>query len=372
MLRGVVQCLVYIWPVWYKRIPLFGTGPKDLMWLIARGVVGFMAFLFMFFTVSLLPYSDGVTLIQSAPVYTAIFAALLLGERCGLLQIMTIIGTLVGVCLIARPEFLFAPETEALQMDATRMMGVACGFFAALVLGGTFVIVRKLREMPSDLVLLWFSIVSLVLGGALYGVAKYVLVVEGLRMPESFYEWSVCLTTTIFCVLQQSVLVYSLKIEEANVFALVKSSEIILGFMCQALFLSHETIESTSLLGALIIFMAVMISILRRLANDGKNKLEWLRRLVPGTGTGSSESIAQLPTGIENGCCPERHQSKLSKQLSVVSQSLSIAALEAATSKLNSHQKKSSLSNVLITVDPLDLKCPNCKCIFDISATDKL
>ena len=324
----------------------------------------------MFFTVSLLPYSDGVTLIQSAPVYTAIFAALLLGERCGFLQLLTISATLIGVCLIARPEFLFAPEQETLQMDPTRMMGVACGFFAALVLGGTFVIVRKLRAMPSDLVLLWFSIVSLVLGGSLYFVAKYVLFVEGLRMPENVYEWSVCLLTTIFCVLQQSVLVYSLKIEEANVFALVKSSEIILGFMCQALFLSHETIHGTSLVGALIIFMSVMISILRRLANDGKNKLEWLRRLVPGSGTGSSDSIAELPTKMDTDF-DESRQSKLSKQLSVVSQSLSIAALEAATSKLN-NQKKSSLSNVLITVDPLDLKCPNCRCSFDISANDKL
>lgn len=247
-----------------------GNTRSETYWLAMRGFSGFFTFICVYSTVRLIPYSDAITIIQSAPVYTAIFAACVLKERCGPVHIITILITMVGVVLIARPGFLFEDEV----MDQVRLVGVFVGFWAAIIRGSTFVIVRKLRHLPGDLLLLWFSMISFILGTIGYLFCKHVLEVSGLRMPINTYEWGLCVMSAFCGILQQNLMVYALKIEQANVIALTKSVDIVFGFLAQGIFLAHEPIQITSLVGAFTIILAVSMSVLRKYLSMNKSSSE--------------------------------------------------------------------------------------------------
>ena len=118
--------------------------------LAARGLVGAGALSLLYAGLARLPLGDAVTIQNTAPVWTALFAALVLGERLRRGIVLSVAASLVGVALVARPAFLFGGGAGGLDG-----VGVALVLAAAVLMGLAYTAVRKLRETDHPLAIIY-------------------------------------------------------------------------------------------------------------------------------------------------------------------------------------------------------------------------
>lgn len=136
-----------------SRVPVWG---QQRGWLLMRGLVGFVALSCVFYALTRLPLADATVIQYTNPVFTAVLAALFLGEGMGRGEVAGTVVSLAGVALIARPTFLFGAAPGALDLLA---VGVALA--GAVLSGVAYVIIRKLRTTEHPLVIVfYFPLVS--------------------------------------------------------------------------------------------------------------------------------------------------------------------------------------------------------------------
>ncbi|XP_013793571.1 solute carrier family 35 member G1-like, partial [Limulus polyphemus] len=86
--------------------------PEERWFLIIRGITGVLYANLIFYSFSLIPLADASTIAFSAPVFVSFLACILLKEPCGLFQIVSVVVTVVGVVMIAKPTFIFGYNKE--------------------------------------------------------------------------------------------------------------------------------------------------------------------------------------------------------------------------------------------------------------------
>jgi drug/metabolite transporter (DMT)-like permease len=132
------------------------AGGENKVLLLVRGAFGFTALSCFFFALTKLPLADATVIHYTNPVFTALIAAVVLGEAIGPREIAGALLSLVGVTLIAQPSFLFGPTAKTLNL---LYVGVALA--GALASASAYVTVRKLRETEHPLVVVfYFSLVA--------------------------------------------------------------------------------------------------------------------------------------------------------------------------------------------------------------------
>ncbi|MCG8314682.1 MAG: DMT family transporter, partial [Pseudomonadales bacterium] len=109
--RAIISLLLSYLDVKRKRIPLWGNR-KDL--LFARGLVGALALVCVYYSVSTIPLAEATVLQYLHPMFTAILALIFLKERLQLSTIICIVLSFFGLLTIARPGFLFGSEVTSL------------------------------------------------------------------------------------------------------------------------------------------------------------------------------------------------------------------------------------------------------------------
>lgn len=119
--------------------------------LLARGVVGATALSLLYFGLSRLPLGDSVTIHYTAPVWTALSAAVLLGERLRPLVLAGAALSLVGVALVAQPTFLFGAAPDPLDG-----WGVAAVVAGSVLSGLAYTFVRKLRATDDPMTIIFY------------------------------------------------------------------------------------------------------------------------------------------------------------------------------------------------------------------------
>ena len=118
--------------------------------LVARGVSGAVALSLLYVALGRLPLGDTVTIQNTAPVWTALFASLALGEKLRPAVLGSIAVSLAGVALVARPAFLFGHAAGGLDG-----VGVGLVLVAAVLMGVAYTAVRKLRETDHPLAIIY-------------------------------------------------------------------------------------------------------------------------------------------------------------------------------------------------------------------------
>lgn len=124
--------------------------------LVLRALSGFAALFCFFYAVPRLPLADVTVLHFTNPVFTAILAALVLGESMGWREVAGMVTSFAGVVLIARPAFLFGGLAGALDPTA-----VAAALAGSVFSSVAYTTVRKLRESDHHLVVVfYFTLIS--------------------------------------------------------------------------------------------------------------------------------------------------------------------------------------------------------------------
>jgi drug/metabolite transporter (DMT)-like permease len=124
--------------------------------LVLRGTWGFLALSCAFYALAHLPLADATMIQYLHPSFTALLAALLLGERADRSLVTSIALGSAGVLLVTRPAFLFGGASAELPP-----LAVAAALGGALLTAVAYVGVRSLSATEHPLVIvLYFPLVA--------------------------------------------------------------------------------------------------------------------------------------------------------------------------------------------------------------------
>ncbi len=160
--RALVSLALSYIDVRRKGIPLLGH-KKNL--LVARGAVGVIALICVYYSVTHLPLAEATVLQYLHPIFTAILALIFLKEHINFPLVLSIICSFIGLLFIARPEIIFGLTNNELSYFA---MGAALlGAFGSAV---AYVLVRKLNETEDvSVIIFYFPLIALPISIVLLG-----------------------------------------------------------------------------------------------------------------------------------------------------------------------------------------------------------
>jgi drug/metabolite transporter (DMT)-like permease len=119
--------------------------------LLVRGLFGFLALSCFYHGVTHLPMAEATVIQYTNPVFTALFAALVLAEPLRPRVLASIALSLSGVVLVTRPAFLTGSSGAGLDPLAVAIS--VCGAIASAL---AYVTVRRLSATEHSLVIVWY------------------------------------------------------------------------------------------------------------------------------------------------------------------------------------------------------------------------
>ncbi|MCV6609508.1 MAG: DMT family transporter, partial [Amphritea sp.] len=151
--RSLVSLLISYVDVKRKGISMWG---ERHALLTARGVVGTVALICVYYSVSTLPLAEATILQYLYPLFTALLALIFLNERIQRATALCLLLSITGLIVIVRPEFLFG-GTMALPT-----LSVGAALVGALGSAIAYVFVRRLSQSEdSSVIILYFPLIAL-------------------------------------------------------------------------------------------------------------------------------------------------------------------------------------------------------------------
>lgn len=159
--RSLVSVVLSYLDVKRKRISILGNNRKLLF---LRGVVGTFALMCVYYSLTTLPLVEAILLQYIHPIFTALLALLLLGEKIGKHTIVCIVLSMLGLLFIAGADlFSVVPSNLPLLSVLLALMGALGGSIA-------YVIVRRLSTTEdSSVIIFYFPLIALPLSIFLLG-----------------------------------------------------------------------------------------------------------------------------------------------------------------------------------------------------------
>jgi drug/metabolite transporter (DMT)-like permease len=146
------------------KTPLKQTGGRLLL-LFFSGFMGFTALLAFFYNIAHIPLGDAMTFSKTSPIFTALFAWLLLKEKLSAKGWIGIFVGFVGIILITKPT--------GLSFSKSDILGIFSGIGAALA----YTSVRELRSYyDARAIVLSFMLVGTIGPLILLLISEYITV----------------------------------------------------------------------------------------------------------------------------------------------------------------------------------------------------
>lgn len=261
--RAVVTLVITGAMLWQRGISPLGNA-RGLLAL--RGLLGFVALSGFYWSVTHLPLADATVIQYSNPVFTALLAAAVLGERLRRIEVLALVVSLSGVVLLAQPTFLFGGDARLPGI------GVAVAIATAVLSAGAYVTVRRLKDSDDPLVVVfWFPLVA-VPGTLLTMFAPMAMGLPnpGYRWPVGT-EWLLLLAVGITTQIAQVAMTRGLHLERAGRATMVSYLQIVFAFVWGALFFG-EVVSPFALAGAaLVVSGTITVARRRQPAPHGSN-----------------------------------------------------------------------------------------------------
>ena len=234
--RSVVAIVISVAMLRRTGVQTLGTR----RWLLlARGIWGYAALSCGFYAMTKLPLAEATMIQYLHPVFTAMLAAVVLGERADRSLAASVLLGSAGVLLVTRPAFLF--DAGGVTLDP---LGVAAALGGALLTAVAYVGVRELARTEHPLVIvLWFPLVSL-------PASLPATVAQGV-WPRGF-EWLVLLGVGVFAQIGQVCLTRGLTLEPAGRAMAISYVQIAFATLWGVLFFG-EVPGVATLLGSLLV-----------------------------------------------------------------------------------------------------------------------
>lgn len=291
--RNLIQMLIMIAIAVYNKLNIFG--PRDQRTkLILRGLLGSTAIITIAYSIKFINPSDSQALYNTRLIIISILARFFLKEKMSIVLIFCLILTITGVLLIAQPSFLVSkplvksvflneslngtdavkpkPETSSILSYVGILLGIISAFCASCVA----ILVKKLSN--SNVHYAINTCYSSYLGLPIALIIALVTYFTGNRVIDpTSYDTTEKLIWQIFFLIASalcgclfvSLQVMSNRYEEANKLAIMSTTNLFWSFALQYIILNISP-NLLSAIGALLIFIAIIASIVMKIA-DGKN-----------------------------------------------------------------------------------------------------
>tara|TARA_B100001057_G_scaffold492694_1_gene585580 strand:+ start:2701 stop:3534 length:834 start_codon:yes stop_codon:yes gene_type:complete len=147
LFRSIVSIVLSVAMIKKLDIPILGNNKKVLM---MRGIFGTTALLLFFYTLQNIPLASAVTLQYLSPIFTALFAAIILKEKMQIKQWLFFGISFVGVAIIKGFDE---------RISLTFML---IGICSAMFSGMAYTCIRQLKDTEHPLVVvLYFPLVAI-------------------------------------------------------------------------------------------------------------------------------------------------------------------------------------------------------------------
>lgn len=215
-LLGVVIILYAL-----KHTPPTLNGGKFHL-LLMRGVFGFLAMILFFYTITVIPLGEAITLNKTSPLFVTILAFYLLKERLTKTILVALFIGFIGILLITKPL--------GISISYEHFIGILGGFFAATA----YTTIKKIKDMyDARIIVLSFVGVGSVAPLLLFMIAPYVKVddsiqfmFEEFRMPNSLSIWLIIAFMAFISTLSQWLLTKAYSASNVGVIGVVSYTNI--------------------------------------------------------------------------------------------------------------------------------------------------
>ncbi|WP_191117915.1 DMT family transporter [Vibrio campbellii] len=239
--RALVSLVISYLDVKRKGISVWGNN-KPL--LFARGAVGTMALMCVYYSVTMLPLAEATIFQYIHPVFTALLAVFFLKERIQSSTFICIALCLLGVYVMVKPET--GPDAE----HALPMFSVMIAILGAFGSSIAYVIVRKLSQTEdSSVIIFYFPLVAL--------PASILLIGDQFVMPDLYLTMMLVLVG-VFTQIGQLGLTKAMQTQEAGKASAYSYVQIIFSVVLGIVFFGELPSAWTYLGGALIVTGALI------------------------------------------------------------------------------------------------------------------
>lgn len=123
---------------------------------VTRGVLGCVGLILYFYTISILPLAMAVTLNHTAPIFFALLAPAVLGERPTALAVVAILVGFVGVTLLLRPD-----------VASTQLWGGMVGLVVGVLVAIGYLFIKRLSDAgePEPRTVFYYTLVCTLVAG---------------------------------------------------------------------------------------------------------------------------------------------------------------------------------------------------------------
>ena len=241
--RALVSLLISLGDIKRKNISPWG---HDKKMLLARGLIGTLALICVYYAVTTLPLAEATILKFTQPVFTVIFAIVLLKERFKMSILFCIALSMLGLYIIVSPN---------LKVSASASLSSLSIFVALLAAFGSsiaYIIVKKLsKKEDTSVIIFYFPLIALPI--------SVVLLAKDFIWP-SFEQGVALILIGIFTQIGQYGLTKAMVNDDASQVIPYSYIQVIFAIIL-GIYLFNEIPSIYTLLGGLCIFLGVLVNV---------------------------------------------------------------------------------------------------------------
>lgn len=258
--RGSLQLIVTTFMFISSRndetiTPLFANTYTTNM-LILRSIIGYFGMVTSFYAIERLPIGDATTLIMLSPTISSFLGVFILHEPWHIFEMISGGISIIGVALVTRPCFgLFKCEKP---IDA---LGVVFALSAAFTTGVVYITLRILgttASVPWYHITLFQSVFIILLS-----IPAMFILEPHIHQSFDMSTLKVLIFSGVVGTIGQVSMTVGLQREKSAMGTAMRSSDIIFGFVLQALF-TQEVVSPISLIGAACVLCSIVIIVIKK------------------------------------------------------------------------------------------------------------
>ena len=242
--RGVITLFITYYLIKKNKASIWGNF-RNILFI--RGIVGSIALFFVYESLQRFTVPEATLIQYLYPIFTAIFASVLLTEKLSFYLFIAIFLGFFGVYTIFDFPFIISKELLLNGWDLLIALSGAC------LTGAAYVLVRKasnLNESPYT-IMFYFPLITVLISLPFIG---------SVWIWPSFHCWIYIIFVGLFTQLGQIFLTFGYKILPAGKAASASYIQVPFSLIAGSL-VFHDNISNNFILGSIIIFLAIFIII---------------------------------------------------------------------------------------------------------------
>uniref|UniRef100_H2YTE1 EamA domain-containing protein n=1 Tax=Ciona savignyi TaxID=51511 RepID=H2YTE1_CIOSA len=237
----------YLTMNWIKG-ELPNTTVKSAILILAYGLFCVMSSLFFYLALDHLSAGDAVAISNCYFAPTLLFARLFLKERIHPIQIVFVIASIVGVFLVARPDFIFDHVDSYQSTEGKdKVLGIVVSVLSNIFTSARLIVGRKLMNRASVAQLTTsFSLLTLI-SFVIYAKTRN----EGWYIPCPS-DWLYLIVNALCICISITLTTLALRLERAGLVSVGYSLLIVFAFVLESLVFQFLP-QLTSVIGASLV-----------------------------------------------------------------------------------------------------------------------